>query len=141
MLMPTLTEQWSLQKFGETLISSIRFGLLRKLENNIQPILDLNIPVILGGDLNIDMLGNQCGHIEDILTRLNLENVVWEPTRITHTSATCINLFITNRPNLILDIKVFSLSNRLPYRAIHKRFIIWSNNYSFCRYVFITCLI
>ena len=31
----------------------------RKLENNIQSILDLNIPVILGGDLNIDMLGNQ----------------------------------------------------------------------------------
>ena len=31
----------------------------RKLENNIQPILDLNIPVIFGGDLNIDMLGNQ----------------------------------------------------------------------------------
>jgi hypothetical protein len=31
-----------------------------------------------------------------------------------------------------------SLSNRLPYRAIHKRFIIWSNNYSFSRYVFIT---
>jgi hypothetical protein len=58
--MPTLTEQWSLQKFA---------------------ILDLNIPVILGGDLNIDMLGNQCGHIEDILTRPNLENVVWEPTR------------------------------------------------------------
>jgi hypothetical protein len=29
----------------------------RKFENNIQPILDLNIPVILGGDLNIDMLG------------------------------------------------------------------------------------
>jgi hypothetical protein len=24
----------------------------RKFENNIQPILDLNIPVILGGDLN-----------------------------------------------------------------------------------------
>jgi endonuclease/exonuclease/phosphatase family metal-dependent hydrolase len=68
--------------------------------------LDLNIPVILGGDLNIDMLGNQCGHLEDILTRLNLENVVWEPTHITHTSATCIHLFITNRPNLILDIKV-----------------------------------
>jgi hypothetical protein len=52
----------------------------RKFENNIQPILDLNIPVILGGDLNIDMLVNQCGHLEDILTRLNLENVVWEPT-------------------------------------------------------------
>jgi hypothetical protein len=77
----------------------------RKFENNIQPILDLNIPVILGGDLNIDMLVNQCGHLEDILTRLNLENVVWEPTRITHTSATCVDLFIINRPNLILDIK------------------------------------
>ena len=48
----------------------------RKFENNIQPILDLNIPVIRGGDLNIDMLVNQCGHLEDILTRLNLENVV-----------------------------------------------------------------
>ena len=44
----------------------------RKLENNIQSILDLNIPVILGGGLNIDMLGNQCGHLEDILTRLYL---------------------------------------------------------------------
>ena len=51
-------------------------------------------------------MGNQCGHLEDILTRLNLENVVWEPTRITHTSATCIDLFITNKPNLVLDIKV-----------------------------------
>ena len=40
------------------------------------------------------------------LTRLNLDNVVWEPTRITHTSATCVDLFIVNRPNLILDIKV-----------------------------------
>ena len=78
----------------------------QKFENNIQPILDLNISVILGGDLNIDMLGNQCGHLEDILTCLNLENVVWEPTHITHTSATCIDLLITNRPNLVLDIKV-----------------------------------
>ena len=31
---------------------------------------------------------------------------MWKPTRIAHTSATCIDLFITNRPNLILDIKV-----------------------------------
>jgi hypothetical protein len=38
----------------------------QKFENNIQPILDLNIPVILGGDLNIDMLGNQCGTRFDI---------------------------------------------------------------------------
>jgi hypothetical protein len=78
----------------------------RKFENNIQPILDLNIPVIPGGDLSIDMLGNQYGHLEDILTRLNLDNVVWEPTRITQTSATCIDLLIRNRPNLMLDIKV-----------------------------------
>ena len=40
----------------------------RKTENNIQRILDLNIPVILGDDLNIDMLGNQCEHLGDILT-------------------------------------------------------------------------
>jgi radical SAM superfamily enzyme len=32
-------------------------------------------------------------------------------------------------------MNAISLSNRLPYRAIHKRFIIWSNNYSFSRYV------
>jgi hypothetical protein len=80
----------------------------RKLENNIQPILDLNIPVILGDDLNIDMLGNQCGHLEDIRTRLNLENVVWEPTRVTHTSSTCIDLFMVRgakrtQPKTTLD--------------------------------------
>jgi hypothetical protein len=27
-------------------------------------------------------------------------------------------------------MNAISLWNRLPYRAIHKRFIIWSNNYS-----------
>ena len=78
----------------------------QKFENNIQPIIDLNIPIFLGGDFNVDMLVSQSSHLGNILTRLNLVNVVQEPTRITSTSATCIDLIITNRPNLILDVNV-----------------------------------
>ena len=78
----------------------------KKLENNINPILDLNIPIFLGGDFNVDMLANRAGHLGNLLTRLNLENVVKEPTRITDTSATCIDLFVTNRLNFILDVRV-----------------------------------
>ena len=76
------------------------------LENNLQSIIDMNIPIFLGGDLNVDMLTNHSGHLGNLLSRLNLENIVLEPTRITDTSATCLDLFITNRPNLILSVNV-----------------------------------
>ena len=80
----------------------------QKLEENIQPILDLNIPVLLAEDFNIDMMGNQCTPLKNLLTRSNLTNVVGEPTRITPSSATCIDLLVTNRPNLILNVDVSS---------------------------------
>ena len=80
----------------------------QKLEGNIKPILYLNIPVLLVGAFNIDMMGNQCTPLKNLLTRLNLKNVVGEPTRITPSSATCIDLLVTNRPNLILNVAVSS---------------------------------
>ena len=86
--------------------SDASFG--QKLEGNIQPINDLNIPVLLAGDFNIDMMGNQCMPLKNLLTRLNLTNVVGEPTRITPSSATCIALLVTNRPNLILNVDISS---------------------------------
>ena len=48
----------------------------KKLENNIHLILDLNIPIYLGDDFNVDMLANRGSHLNNLLTRLNLENVV-----------------------------------------------------------------
>ena len=80
----------------------------QKLEGSIQPINDLNIPVLLADDFNIDMMGNQCTPLKNLLTRLNLTNVVGEPTRITPSSATCIALLVTNRPNLILNVDISS---------------------------------
>ena len=80
----------------------------QKFEHNIQSVLDLNIPVFLAGDFNIDMLGNRCNQFKTLLTRLNLVNIVQEPTRITDSSATCIDLFVTNRPNFIADVNILS---------------------------------
>jgi hypothetical protein len=80
----------------------------QKFEVNIQPILDLNIPLLLACDFNIDMMGNQCMPLKNLLTRLNLTNVVEESKRITPSSATCIYLLVTNRPNLILNVAVSS---------------------------------
>ena len=73
----------------------------------------------MGGDFNVDVLGNQCNHMLDIFTRLNLKNVVQEPTRITDTTSTCIDLFITNRPNLISNINISSnfCSDHCPVRV------------------------
>jgi hypothetical protein len=85
---------------------------------------------IASGDLNIDMLGNQCGHLEDILTRLNLENVVWEPTRITHTSAI---IFKENTPILAFHfmdygiiISLIIFSNCAFITLLFTRFDIYS---------------
>ena len=47
------------------------------LENYTQPIVDTNIPIFLGGDLNFDMLINSSGQLGDILSIFNLENVVF----------------------------------------------------------------
>ena len=54
------------------------------------------------------MLGNRCNQFKTLLTRLNLVNIVQEPTRITDSSATCIDLFVTNRPNFIADVNILS---------------------------------
>ena len=65
------------------------------------------------------MMGNQCTPLKNLLTRLNLTNVVGEPTRITPSSATCIDLQVTNRPNLILNVAVSSnfCSDHCPVNA------------------------
>jgi len=92
------------------LVGDLNIPVLLAGDLNIPVLLagDLNIPVLLAGDFNIDMMGNQCTPLKNLLTRLNLTNVVGEPTRITPSSATCIDLLVTNRPNLILNVAVSS---------------------------------
>ena len=52
-----------------------------------------------------------CMPLKNLLTCLNLTNVVGEPSWITPSSATCIDLLVTNRPNLILNVDVHVSSN------------------------------
>lgn len=54
--------------------------------------------VILGGDLNINMIGHNSTQtkLDLLLTSSGLSNVINLPTRITQTSSSLIDLFITN---------------------------------------------
>lgn len=74
--------------------------------------------VILGGDLNINMLSDTSSKRElDLLLSMNgCMNVITRPTRITSHSETLIDLFITNEDemNLKTGVLVSDISDHLP---------------------------
>lgn len=57
-----------------------------------------NYKLVLGGDLNVDMLANsdKQKHLSTLLDSHFLSNVIATPTRITQSSATLIDLSVTN---------------------------------------------
>ena len=59
------------------------------------------------GDFNHDMNSkNNANKLMKILNKFNVENMVTEPTRITDTSQTCIDLILTNHMSIINNIEV-----------------------------------
>lgn len=72
-------------------------------ENNIERASDQNCDMIIVGDLNHDILSKTISnsHLLRIMSKFNLENLIHEPTRITDTSQTCLDLIITNHTSII----------------------------------------
>jgi hypothetical protein len=50
---------------------------------SVDKALDSDLPLLLVGDYNCDMLSNSSNYFKKILNRLNLENVVFEATHFT----------------------------------------------------------
>ena len=68
---------------------------------NLQQALDLNIPILLLGDFNVNMLSNQSRQFKLLLQRLNLTNLINNATNFTTNTGTCIDLILTNNTSLI----------------------------------------
>ncbi|KAK6171783.1 hypothetical protein SNE40_018213 [Patella caerulea] len=78
------------------------------LYDTLSNALDSDSFFILTGDFNINILSNSsnCAKFEKLLQRLNLENLIKEPTNFTTLPGSCIDLFITNRKSLISETHV-----------------------------------
>ena len=79
--------------------------------DSVSKALDKNLPVILTGDFNIDMLSNTAtgrNHLSNLMHRLNMVNLVCEATNFTTTPGTCIDLVLTNNRNTVKSVEVLS---------------------------------
>lgn len=84
-------------------------------ESNIELVSDLNCDLLVLGDFNQDMhQTNSNNHLKQIMSKFNLTNLINEPTRITSTSKTCIDLILTNHKSIINTYEVLA-----PFHSDH----------------------
>lgn len=84
-------------------------------ENNIELVSDLNCDLLILGDFNQDMLKtNTNNHLKQIMSKFSLTNLINEPTRITPTSETCLDLILTNHKSIITTYEVLA-----PFHSDH----------------------
>ena len=83
---------------------------------------------IILGDFNEDFLKDPSPHLLDILTQYQLQQLVTFPTRITRDTSTCLDLIITQSPQLVKSVEdypPFCSDHNVPYviikPAAHKR--------------------
>ena len=76
------------------------------LEESLRKVNNTTSRFIILGDFNTDFLNSPSQHMLDLLSQYNLSQLVNEPTRITETSSTCIDLIIMQNPNIIKSISV-----------------------------------
>ena len=76
-------------------------------ESILDMALDLNLDTLIIWDFNQDMLklDNNSKFLR-IMTKYNLQNMIYEPTRITSTTQTCIDLIPTNHKLIIINNEV-----------------------------------
>ena len=78
-----------------------------KFDSTIEKASEENLDLIILGDLNHDILKtNSNSPLLRILSKYNLQNMINEPTRVTNTTSTCIDLLFTNHESIISDLKV-----------------------------------
>ena len=91
---------------------------------------------IILGDFNTDWLNNPSKHLTDTLNLYNLHQLVRLPTRITNTSSSCIDLIITQSPDIIKKTDVappFCSDHSTPYVYVNQES---KRNTSFERMIF-----
>lgn len=93
-------------------------SFIQYLENLFSVVNQFNYKLVLGGDLNIDMLSDthKQMRLSDLLASFFLTNVITIPTRITDTTSTLLDLFITSSTNSTLQAGVLRapISDHLP---------------------------
>lgn len=76
-------------------------------ESCLESATDLNSDVIIMGDFNHDMnITSNASKLKKIISKFNIENMINEPTRITDTTQTCIDLILTNHTSIINTTEV-----------------------------------
>lgn len=76
-------------------------------EENIELASEKNSDIVILGDLNQDMIQlDNNSHICKIMSKFNLQCMISEPTRITNTTATCLDLIITNHSSIINNTEI-----------------------------------
>ena len=76
-------------------------------EDIIEKASEENLDIIIKGDFNCDVLkANTNSQFFRILSKFNLQNIITDPTRVTNTSSTCIDLIITNHSAIITNSNV-----------------------------------
>lgn len=91
--------------------------------------------IILTGDFNLDMLSKSKDYqrVINIMLECNLQQIITSPTRITKTTATCLDLIFTNKTDYKLNISelgisdhkalIYSQESRDTKRATNSRYI------------------
>ena len=78
-----------------------------KFDSTIEKAAEENIDLIILGDFNQDILKiNSNSPFLRILSKYNLQNIINEPTRVTNTTSTCIDLLLTNHKSIINNSQV-----------------------------------
>lgn len=76
------------------------------INDSIRKANDANVQFIILGDFNVDYLNNPSHHLTDIMNLYQLHQLIDKPTRITDTTETCLDLILTQSPNIIVSSDV-----------------------------------
>ena len=78
-----------------------------KLDTMLETVIGTDMNVIITGDINVNMLNiEQSPHLNHLLIKHNLTNLVTEPTRITPTTSTLLDVVLTNNISIIQNTVV-----------------------------------
>lgn len=77
--------------------SSCKNEFIAEMEAILLPFTIQNGPIVICGDFNIDLLGNDCSDYVFLLQSFNLRNVITTPTRISSQTASLIDHMLFNQ--------------------------------------------
>lgn len=77
-----------------------------EFEQSVDLALDSNCDIIITGDFNINMLGNQKARLDNVLTQFSLYQLITNPTYVTEHSSSLLDLILVNNPHCILTTEV-----------------------------------